>query len=112
MSIRRAAACLVTGMVVGMAPLRGTAFAENAASAMRLTDAQLDRIVAGTYLAGSGTGSATGITSDTAVSLTTIAGVSGESQTAAVGQVTARATSSGGALATASSTLSLTVFIP
>lgn len=81
---------------------------------MALTDEQLERVSAGALdgvisASADGTGTATGTTAKTTVTLTSVAGLGGPVSPAALGQVTASAT---GPMATASSTLFLSVIIP
>jgi hypothetical protein len=100
--------------IVGLAiVLLGFAAAGNAQGALQLTNSQLDNVTAGINATGSGTGAAEGGQSSTAVSINTLVGSPGPGNASAIGQVMATALSSGpGALATASSTLSLTLVSP
>ena len=92
----------------------GSAEAGSIRQPMLLGDAQLDEITAGAFAfaTGSGTGTAQGMLSSTQVSVASATGLGGQIGGAAAGLVTASAASSAGPLASASSTLSLTVICP
>jgi len=97
--------------------LHGIGNAANLSLAAALTDDQLDKIAAGMggpYASASGTGSATGASSQATVTLSSTASISsaGQLNAATVGQVSASATSNGGPIAIAHSTLSLIVNLP
>ena len=76
---------------------------------IQLGAAEMDKISAGGYAVGSGTGKAAGTLSQTTASVSGITILGGKYANFAVGRVTASGMSSSGADATATSTLSLTV---
>jgi len=77
-----------------------------------LSDVQLDKVNAGSYVTAKGDGTANGQLSNTEVSVTTIAQSGQQSDGSALGSVTAVALSTGNSLSSASSTLSLTFSYP
>jgi hypothetical protein len=80
--------------------------------AMQLTDAQLDKVAAGVFVTAEGDGSANGQLSRSEVTVSVAAQSGGLNGDSALGQVSAIALSSAGPLASASSTLSLSVSYP
>ena len=106
---RTARASTMVGLLTVLA---GFAEAADLRQPAPLTDAQLDMITAGVLVSADGTGSAEGQSAQTEVRLIAIARSGGNSDGAALGQVTASATSTAAPLASASSRLSLSFASP
>jgi hypothetical protein len=95
----------------------GPCEAAGAQQRIALTDEQLDKICAGAsaaaiHASADGTGSATGTSAHTVVTVTSIAETGAQVSLVAFGQVNASAASNSGPMATASSSLSLLVINP
>lgn len=107
MSMINISAIGASTMVGLLMAFHGVAQAADLPKAVKLTDAELDKIAAGIFVTVHGDGSAAGMLSRSEADVVAIASSGGQSDGSASGRVTAIAISTAGPAATASSTLSL-----